>query len=70
RLVCLCGTPPILKISWTNDNPRCRFLGCRHYLSLFQNSCKFFNWYDQKFPSHANAMILDLLKKTKKKKNS
>ncbi|KAG5616189.1 hypothetical protein H5410_016013 [Solanum commersonii] len=31
RLVCLCGTPPILKISWKNDNPGRRFLSCRHY---------------------------------------
>ncbi|WMV42553.1 hypothetical protein MTR67_035938, partial [Solanum verrucosum] len=50
RLVCLRGTPPILKISWTNDNPGRRFLGCRHYGSLFQNPCKFFDWYDPKFP--------------------
>ncbi|KAG5614300.1 hypothetical protein H5410_014124 [Solanum commersonii] len=66
RLVCLCGTPPILKISWTNDNLGRRFLGCRHYGSSFQNPCKFFDWYDLEFPSQANTVILGLLKKTNK----
>ncbi|KAG5591277.1 hypothetical protein H5410_041791 [Solanum commersonii] len=58
RLVCLCGTPPILKISWTNDNLGRRFLDCRHY--------GFFDWYDLEFPSQANTVILGLLKKSKK----
>ncbi|TMW84316.1 hypothetical protein EJD97_025429, partial [Solanum chilense] len=51
RLVCLYGAPPILKISWTNDNFERRFLDCRNYESSFQNSCKFFDWYDPEFPT-------------------
>ena len=95
RLVCLCGAPPILKISWTNDNPGRRFFCCRHYgvcivtpfllfiwqvrimqfhffnlilwmQSSFQNSCKFFDWYDPEFLTQANIVILGLLKKTNK----
>ncbi|KAG5599119.1 hypothetical protein H5410_030489, partial [Solanum commersonii] len=66
RLVCLCGTPPILKISWTNDNSGRRFLDCRHYGSSFRNPCKFFDWYDPEFSSQVNTVILGLLKKTNK----
>ncbi|KAG5607603.1 hypothetical protein H5410_029095 [Solanum commersonii] len=66
RLVCLCGTPPILNISWTNDNHRRRFLDCRHYGPLFRNPCKFFDWNDLKFPSQTNIVILGLLKKINK----
>ncbi|TMW92924.1 hypothetical protein EJD97_012399 [Solanum chilense] len=66
RLFCLCGATPILKLPWTNDNLGRRFFGCRHYGSSFQNSCKFFNWYDPKFPTQDNIVILGLLKKTNK----
>ncbi|TMW86202.1 hypothetical protein EJD97_021786 [Solanum chilense] len=66
RLVCLCGAPLILKISWKNDNPGRRFLDCIHYGSSFRKSCKFFDWYDPEFQTQTNIMILDLLKKTYK----
>ncbi|KAG5591287.1 hypothetical protein H5410_041801 [Solanum commersonii] len=38
-----------------NDNTGGRFLGCRHYGSLFRNPCKFFDWYDPEFPSQSRA---------------
>ncbi|KAM7522708.1 hypothetical protein LguiA_012610 [Lonicera macranthoides] len=40
---CKCGYPVPIKVSWTRENLRRRFAGCRNYRV---GPCKFFKWID------------------------
>lgn len=43
HLLCGCGEPTPIRVSWTKENPSRRFAGCKNYKV---NPCGFFEWVD------------------------
>ncbi|GMI64494.1 hypothetical protein HRI_000118700 [Hibiscus trionum] len=64
--VCGCGILAQLKTSWSIDNPRMRFFGCKDHGSLLHRAYRFFSWFDPLMTPHARVVLLGLLKRINK----
>ncbi|KAH1084398.1 hypothetical protein J1N35_024159 [Gossypium stocksii] len=62
-LVCYCGNPAKLNMSWSNDNPGRRFFGCKKFGNGFRQLCRFFSWFDPPLTPRSRFVVLGLLKK-------
>ncbi|KAH1056829.1 hypothetical protein J1N35_034894 [Gossypium stocksii] len=56
--VCYCGNPAKLTTSWSNDNPRRRFFGCKKFGSRFRKPCRFFSWFDPPLTPRSRVVLL------------
>ncbi|TYH06458.1 hypothetical protein ES288_A08G157300v1 [Gossypium darwinii] len=61
--MCFYGDPAKLSMSWSNDNPGRRFLGCNKFGSRFQKPCQFFSWFDPPLTPRSRMVLLGLLKR-------
>ncbi|GJW55293.1 DNA-(apurinic or apyrimidinic site) lyase 2 [Tanacetum coccineum] len=50
-ILCGCGQVTRCRTSWTQHNPRRRFIGCPNYLDPLLN-CNFIRWVDMPLPNH------------------
>ncbi|KAK8584019.1 hypothetical protein V6N12_068270 [Hibiscus sabdariffa] len=64
--VCGCKFPVQLRTSWSTDNLKRRFFGCKNYDSLVHHSCRYFSWFDPPMTPRARVVMVALLKRIKK----
>ncbi|TYG87068.1 hypothetical protein ES288_A13G182900v1 [Gossypium darwinii] len=64
-LVCYCGNPAKLNMSWSNDNPGRRFFGCKKFGSGFRKPCRFFALFDPPLTPCSQIVLLGLLKEVR-----
>lgn len=57
-----CGFPLEMKTSWTNLNPRRKFINCPRCQDAGSGRCNFFDWYDLKMCERSNELISGLLR--------
>ncbi|KAK8984997.1 hypothetical protein V6N11_082618 [Hibiscus sabdariffa] len=55
--VCGCGFLAQLRTSWSNDNPRRGFFGCKNYDSLVHHGCRYFSWFDSPMTPRAKVVM-------------
>ncbi|KAL4318705.1 hypothetical protein GQ457_18G000570 [Hibiscus cannabinus] len=63
--VCECGFSAQLRTSWSNENPRRRFFGCKNYGSLVHHGCRYFSWFDPPMTPRAIIVMVGLVKRIK-----
>ncbi|XP_017225141.1 uncharacterized protein LOC108201361 [Daucus carota subsp. sativus] len=61
--LCQCGLVPVLKTSWTDNNPGRRFWSCRMYLRNKRKGCGYYRWHDPPVEGRSKNIIPDLLRK-------
>ncbi|KAL4333057.1 hypothetical protein GQ457_07G010940 [Hibiscus cannabinus] len=61
--ICRCEKRTVLKTSWSDDNSGRRFFGCSNYGKKFQNSCRFFQWYELPMSYREKSLLVGLLRK-------